>query len=55
MCRGAVGEPCTVQGLVTRLDAQLRWFLEDLRGIWPMLGEGYIARKREHEERQGSL
>ena len=28
---------------------------EDIRGIWPMLGEGYIAGKREHEERRGSF
>ena len=28
---------------------------KDLRGIWPMLGEGYIAVKREHEERRGGL
>lgn len=47
--------PYTVRGLMPRLDMRLRRFQEDLRGIWPILGEGYIAGKREHEGRPASL
>jgi len=55
MYQEAAEGPCTVRELMERSDAQLRWFQKDLRGIWPMLGEGYIAGKREHEECLGGL
>ena len=41
-----VGEgPYTVQELMARSGMRLCQSREDLRGIWPILGEGYIAEK----------
>jgi len=54
MYQGVGVGPYTVRELTPRSDTQLCRFREDLRGIWPILGEGYMAGKREHEGRLAS-
>ena len=41
--------PYTVQELTASLVVKSRRFRENIRGIWPILGEGYIAEERWHE------
>ena len=54
MYQGVGAGPYTVRELIPMSVMQLCWFREDLRGICPILGEGYMAGKREHEERPAS-
>ena len=45
MYQGVEEGPYMVLELMTRSDVRLPRFQADLRGIWPILGEGYMAGK----------